>query len=476
MWPEKNTAILVIHGAGPHQLFEVGDKFVRGFHAELEDKNEGKKISIKHRLLKREEEGGWVQNYISLSLPDKKPTLDIYEYFWDIFMVHGTSLGDMVRLLNRASEGARLFYEQNRDLAEKALEAEVPYFRLRRLFGRGKVEFGPGAYLKILGRLGTFLSGLWLIPGLSRLVLFLANIQPLPIVNRAVRVVLGRVEELVRDLAGDVICYLDQDPRSDHHETRQKIINGAVQEIKQLINGKRYERIIVAGHSLGSVIAYDALNRVIQEANADGREAFQKDADKIRGLVTFGSPLDKIALCFWKDAPNQGIRLKQAREAREISLAQAKQSTGIEARYLTAMENDDWEVLPSKEQARNFLRKYAVFLGLDPDQFSIEVDNPYVRRHVLARYHRFRTHLREDDKVEDNSTFALEKANWLNFYHPTDLASGRLDLYDLSMKAGSTTEDGNICVEGTFSGTGEAHACYWEREYGMYALMAETFF
>ncbi len=59
---------------------------------------------------------------------------------------------------------------------------------------------------------------------------------------------------------------------------------------------KSYDQIIVAGHSLGSVIAYDALNRVIQETNA--RRVEKKEASKIIGLVTLGSPLDKLAFFF----------------------------------------------------------------------------------------------------------------------------------------------------------------------------------
>lgn len=56
---------------------------------------------------------------------------------------------------------------------------------------------------------------------------------------------------------------------------------------------KNYDTVILAGHSLGSAIAYDTMNRVHKkpEWNAD----FE---GRIKGLITFGSPLDKIAFFF----------------------------------------------------------------------------------------------------------------------------------------------------------------------------------
>lgn len=67
------------------------------------------------------------------------------------------------------------------------------------------------------------------------------------------------------------------------------------------------------------------------------------------------------------DRKDQGAWLKQAREDKGISLAEAEQATRIKASYLAALETSDWAALPSEVQARGFLRNYATFLGLDPD-------------------------------------------------------------------------------------------------------------
>jgi hypothetical protein len=62
-----------------------------------------------------------------------------------------------------------------------------------------------------------------------------------------------------------------------------------------------------------------------------------------------------------------GGELRKAREEKGFSLAEAEKATRIKASYLKALEVNDWAVLPTDVQARGFLRNYAVFLGLDPD-------------------------------------------------------------------------------------------------------------
>ncbi len=62
-----------------------------------------------------------------------------------------------------------------------------------------------------------------------------------------------------------------------------------------------------------------------------------------------------------------GTRLRQAREARGLSLLQAAHALHIKPHYLEALERDDWDALPSPAHARGFLRTYAAFLGLNPD-------------------------------------------------------------------------------------------------------------
>lgn len=69
-----------------------------------------------------------------------------------------------------------------------------------------------------------------------------------------------------------------------------------------------------------------------------------------------------------------GTWLRRQREAREISLREIADRTKISLRYLQAMEDDRFEVLPAPIFAKGFLREYARYVGLSPD----EVVNHYL--------------------------------------------------------------------------------------------------
>ncbi len=61
-------------------------------------------------------------------------------------------------------------------------------------------------------------------------------------------------------------------------------------------------------------------------------------------------------------------RLSAAREAKGVDLLRAERETKIRRHYLAAMEQGAWEELPAGVYARGFLRNYAIYLGLDPDE------------------------------------------------------------------------------------------------------------
>ena len=63
-----------------------------------------------------------------------------------------------------------------------------------------------------------------------------------------------------------------------------------------------------------------------------------------------------------------GQWLHQAREAQGHSLAEVEEATRIRRRFLEALEAGQWNDLPSEIVGRGFLRNYALFLGLDPEE------------------------------------------------------------------------------------------------------------
>ncbi len=72
--------------------------------------------------------------------------------------------------------------------------------------------------------------------------------------------------------------------------------------------------------------------------------------------------------------------LREAREARNLTIAEVAKATRIKARYLEAMEDGRWDEMPGPVQARGFLKNYAIFLGLDGGALASlrehEVSNP----------------------------------------------------------------------------------------------------
>jgi len=71
----------------------------------------------------------------------------------------------------------------------------------------------------------------------------------------------------------------------------------------------------------------------------------------------------KKSLMFDSDSIGQQLRL--AREEKKIKLEVAAKKLLIKVDYLKALENNDHSKLPQGVYAKNFLREYARFLGLD---------------------------------------------------------------------------------------------------------------
>jgi cytoskeletal protein RodZ len=60
-------------------------------------------------------------------------------------------------------------------------------------------------------------------------------------------------------------------------------------------------------------------------------------------------------------------RLVAARERKGVDLYRAERDTKIRARYLAALEHGEYAELPGAVYTKGFLRNYALYLGLDPE-------------------------------------------------------------------------------------------------------------
>jgi hypothetical protein len=69
-----------------------------------------------------------------------------------------------------------------------------------------------------------------------------------------------------------------------------------------------------------------------------------------------------------------GATLRRARNRRGVSLVEVEAAIKIRARLLQAIEEEDWEALPSGSYGRGFVRTYAAYLGLDAERLADEYE------------------------------------------------------------------------------------------------------
>jgi len=121
---------------------------------------------------------------------------------------------------------------------------------------------------------------------------------------------------------GDVAIYVMPYKVDAFNDLRKEIkdvvykVAHAVYALKDKSGKLVYDRVIVIGHSLGSVIAYDGLNRLILEDGAAAPDQILNVVTRTPLFLTFGSPLNKTAFIFGA----QGHGTTEARESLAASV------------------------------------------------------------------------------------------------------------------------------------------------------------
>jgi cytoskeletal protein RodZ len=81
-----------------------------------------------------------------------------------------------------------------------------------------------------------------------------------------------------------------------------------------------------------------------------------------------------------------GATLREARMRAKIDINEVETRTKIRAKYLRAIENEEWSLLPGDVYVKSFLRTYADYLGLD----SRQLIDDYKRRYERPTDHEMR--------------------------------------------------------------------------------------
>jgi hypothetical protein len=293
-------------------------------------------------------EGPLTKNYVRISLEGDVPrTLDIYEYYWAHLTEKQASLEEVENWLQQTLAGAQCFWDENKELQETYEQREA---------GNSNSE----AYWSKLNHLLKY--GVYAYRSLVMLRRLIPNTGIFRSVTNALS---GKASQLITDFVGDVAIYTTTDAKSENHAIRKQILRGAVTLAEALVMHPRYGQVVMCGHSLGSVIAFDTLNKLNVKANVQDR--LRQQAHKMRGLITFGSPLDKIAFFFRQQAgDNQYVRRQMVNN-------------------LYSFKTRKWH-LEEGEVKKNPLLESPI--------------KPY-----------------------------FDHVKWLNFYHETDPVSGYLDFY-----------------------------------------------
>lgn len=120
-----------------------------------------------------------------------------------------------------------------------------------------------------------------------------------------------QVRGLLVQYVGDVAVYVDAHTLDRFAGLRQEIKRRVMRVARAVYAQRRadgdflYEKVLIVGHSLGSVISYDTLNRLIEEdevarraQDGDGKGEDLRVLERTALFLTFGSPLDKTAFVF----------------------------------------------------------------------------------------------------------------------------------------------------------------------------------
>jgi hypothetical protein len=277
------TAFLVIHGIGEQSPFDTLDQFASGLLPIVQNELGAKPVRAEHCI---NDFKTWTESYVSLQLdPQGRNCIDVYEYYWANKVERLVRLPDIVDWLVTTSEGASKFYRENKKYIEQ-YEGPVKLF--------DKTEFKELSYLNAA------------TPEL-RWLGFISHALP-SAVAWWLQPILNYVRRVVIEYVGDIVVYTSTDIKSKFYEVRKAILDEAVETAVRLLKNRKYKKVVLVGHSLGSVIGFDVLNRINIAINL--KDLKSSVIGKIGGFVTFGSPLDKIAF-FFRERAKKGQQIRQ---------------------------------------------------------------------------------------------------------------------------------------------------------------------
>lgn len=244
---EPRQALIVIHGIGEQQPGETIRELVKGLFPQTE----------KPPIVVREKPDQYDDTYelrrVTLSATARMPKTDIFEVYWaslvrDTRLDHVTSWvrSLMFRSPRRVPRHLRAYFWSVWVLGSTALAILF-------LIIFGVIPPSLGLPVAVVSALAAALPTLW-----------------------------GATRSGLVATIGDAARYLD--PKPDNVARRQQIRASGVRLLEALHDSGRYDRVIVFGHSLGSVVAFDIVSIAWARANRSHRSPQSSTSVALRAL------------------------------------------------------------------------------------------------------------------------------------------------------------------------------------------------
>lgn len=245
-------AVVLIHGIGEQRPMETLRGFVKTFLAPGTYYSKPDTLSASYELRRIK-----LRRSVREAVNTDWPETDFYEYYW-AHQMYGTRISHVLAWLFRAMfRGARAATrgELSNPLYPKRLRWMLPAVWVVAILAmvlvvqfavrHKETAIGTGALLAVIG------------------VLWKTAVAPL-------------VRTVITDFIGDAARYMDISPQNVAR--RYDIIRGGVEMLRKLHEERdedaekvfyRYDRVVLVGHSLGSLIAYDVLLHFWPEVNGN---------------------------------------------------------------------------------------------------------------------------------------------------------------------------------------------------------------
>jgi hypothetical protein len=261
---------------------------------------------------------------------------------------------------------------------------------------------------------------------------------------------LGMINYFVFQYVGDVARYLT--PLPSNIKLRQAIRAQGVDLLKRIHEQGEYERVIVVGHSLGSIIAYDILKLLWEEYKEEYKLPRISQQEAL-------AHLEEVGDCLQQGVP--GITVSHYQEA-QVNLWKEMRSLGnpwlvtdlitlgsplAHAALVLASDETD---LKARQRQRE--------LPTDPPVEEIEKVHGQDRR--CYSYRVWDGYGEERDiklrAVHHGGHFAFTR--WTNFYFPGDLAGGPITVFGPGVR-NIPVATGNSFIDRTI----RSHTNYWNK-------------